>query len=243
MLNTYIAETQRLLQYPGAPVTLYTTADLTTWINKARGQLAGESESIRVLGTVSTIPGTRNYAFTGINVGVSATTGVQAPLHVRSILYAVASGQRWVRVKSWEWFQLYKMNNPVPPSGAPTEWAQYAQGVLGSVFIDPIPDIPYVLTCDAVCYPIPLVDDTTVEALPFPWTDAVCYFAAYLALMSAQNQARSADANTMFTRYETFVQRARQFSTPSVQRYAYEQTGDPTTPAKLGLQQRAGGQQ
>lgn len=239
-LTAYLTQTRRLLQNPAAPPGLYTDANLTDWINSARGQLAGESESIRVLGTISTVLTQRNYNFTALNLGVSATTGVQGALHVRSLRYAVASGYQWIAPRTWEWFELYYLNNPVPDSAAPTSWAEYAQGQTGSFFVDPLPDLIYTLTADTVCVPIPLVDDTTVEAIPYPWTDAIPYFAAYLALLSSQTNARRADAEAYFSYYQTFVQRARQFSNPSLLRGNYEQSVDLTMQSKLGLGKAAG---
>ncbi len=241
MLNTYLSATQALLQNPAAPSALYDLAFLTTAINTARNQLAGESECIRALGTISTVLSIRNYNFASINVGVSATTGIQQVLNVRDMFYAVASGQKWVRPRPWEWFRLFKMNNPVPKSGFPEVWSQFAQGATGSFYIDPIPDLIYVLQSDCVCLPIPLVDNTTVEAIPPLWQDAVPYFAAFIALLSAQSGARSADANRMMERYDFFVNRARKFSNPSVNRGIYEQERDPTMMNKIGLQQKAAG--
>jgi len=227
------------LQYPLAPVDpLYSTSDLTLWINRARQQLAGESESIRVLGTINTIIGQRNYNFS--NITVSSVPGVSGPLNVRSIMYGLAGGQVWMRPRNWEWFQLYKLNNTAPAQGLPQVWSQYAQGATGSFYIDPIPDQAYTLTCDCVCLPVNLVDDSTVEAIPPLWQDAVCYFAAYLALLSAQSAQRQADANRMFERYEEFVDRARKFSNPSVNRYLYPQSQDATIINKLGVTPKSG---
>ena len=62
---------------------------------------------------------------------------------------------------------------------------------------------------DCICTPVVLVDDTTAEAIPYPWTDCVPYFAAYLALM---NSRRPEEAANMFKLYETFMKRARSFS-------------------------------
>lgn len=243
MLATYLTRTTQLLQSPAAPTSLYDTTSLTGWVNVARNQLAGESESIRYLGTINAVAGTQNYNFSAMNTGVSATNGIQGILHVRSILYGVGNGNVWVRPRSFEWFQLYKMANVVPLSAAPQVWAQYAQGSSGSFYLYPIPDIAYVLTCDCVCYPITLVDDTTVEAIPPLWTDAVPYYAAYLALLSAQTGQRQADAARMFNMYTEFVGRARKFSNPSVNRYLYPQTGDPTQAAKIGMKASGGAQQ
>lgn len=252
MLNSYIANTQNLLQNPGAPSTLYTTANVTTWVNIARGQLAGEAECVRAIGTIATAVGQRVYNFSSIDLGTPSATGVQGAINVRRMQYNVGSGQKWVKGKSWEWFDFQRFNNPVPQSGAPTEWAQYGQGsagsgsitgvgsgtlLSGSLYIDPLPDTIYILNVDCVCYPQALAADTDIEAISYLWTDAVPYFAAYLALMSAQTNMRMEQAQRYFQLYQLFVQRARQAANPSQNRYAYEQSGDPTRANKLGMPQ------
>ena len=244
MLFNYIKQTQRLLQDPTQAI--FNIGDLQIWINTARGQIAGEAECIRAIGTVSTVVAQREYLFSAINVGVPATTGIEAPINVRRINYGVASGQRRVTHRAWEWFELYYLNNPVPPSGAPKVWAQYAQGsagvgtgsgASGSFYIDPLPDLVYTLLCDCLCYPAVLTTDATVEAIPYLWTDAVPYYAAYLGYMAAQ---QSDKAKELFSQYQLFVQRARKFSNPAVNRTSYEQESDPVQAAKLGLD-KAGG--
>jgi hypothetical protein len=238
LLNKYLTQTGNLLQNPTAPSALYDSTTLTSDINQARGQLAIESNSIRFIASIPTVLGQRNYNFSAINTGVSATNGIQGVVKVNSIRYAVASGYKWIRPRPWPWFDLFKLNNPVPTSGAPQVWAQHSQGVAGDFWLDPIPDLIYTLQLDCVCYPIDLANDATVEAIPYPWTDAVQYFAAYLALLSAQSGARSADANRSYERYEEFMGRARRFSTPEVNPYLYSQIPDPTMGNKLGVQPR-----
>ncbi len=165
-------------------------------------------------------------------------------------MFTIASGQRKLTPRPWEWFQQYKLNNVVPPSGPPVTWAQYGQGAAapasgssgtGTFYVDPIPDTSYTLTCDCVCYPVPLVDDSTPELIPYLWTDAVPFFAAYYALMSAQLTARQADAERMFGHYQTFLQRARTLSNPSVLRWQYQQASDPPQANKIGIRQAAAG--
>lgn len=259
MLTQYQNLTAQLLQNPPAPVGLYSTANLTNYINIARGQVAGEGECIRSIGAIVTVIGQRSYNFSSINFGASsATTGIQGAINVRRVQYAVGSGQKWVKGKSWEWFDFQRYNNPVPPSGPPTEWAQYGQGSAGlgaitgigtgtqssgSLFIDPLPDLAYSLACDCVCYPIALAADTDVEAIPYLWSDAVPYFAAYMALMSAQATARLEQAKQLYALYEQFMARARNAATPGLNRYAYPQSGDPFRAGRLGVepQRTAGG--
>jgi hypothetical protein len=241
-----------LLQNPSAPTSLYAPSDLDSWINTARGQLAGEAECIRIIGTIQTVIGQRNYNFSSINIGTPSVTGAQGVIHVRRISYNVASGQKWFAPRSWTYFDYYFLNNPVPVNGPPRDWSQFGQGSSGqgsitgigtgtmssgSFYLDPPPDFVYTLNCDCVCYPIALAADTDVEALPYLFTDAVPYFAGYLALLSSQTSARQADAERLFGYYQTFVKRARQASNPSVNGGAYEQAPDPTMANKLGMKQ------
>jgi hypothetical protein len=257
LLTTYQTRTQQLLQYPAAAVNqLYATSDITAWINQARGQLSAETECCRYLGTLSTVLAQRNYNFSSINIGVSATTGLAGVINVRQMLYAVASGYQWFRPRAWAYFWLYYMNNPVPVAGPPQRWSQFAQGGSGqgsitgigsgsmnsgSFYLDPPPDLIYSLLIDCSCYPNALALDTDVEAIPYLFTDAVPYYAAYLALMSAQSSARIEDAQKMFDLYKMFVDRANQASAPNVNRYLYERQSDPTTLNKLGITSGDGG--
>lgn len=235
MLFQYMQETQQLLL--DVRQELLTPAFLITFINRARRQIAGEAECIRYLGTISTTVAQRNYNFSSVSLGTSSTNGISAILHTRSMRYAVASGYQWIRPRGWPWFDLYRMNNPVPSSGPPTVWSQYAQGSTGSFYLDPIPDLAYDLTLDTVCYPIDLATDTTVEAIPLLWTDAVPYYTAYLAYLYVQNQNA---ANAIFSQYEMFVGRARKAANPSVLTYLYEQSEDAAQINKLGVQRAAG---
>jgi hypothetical protein len=73
------------------------------------------------------------------------------------------------------------------------------------------------------------------------WTDAVPFFAAYFALMSAQTNARMADAANMYKgHYNEFMDRARKQSNAGVDRWLYSQAADPAQAAKMGI--KAGGQ-
>ena len=65
---------------------------------------------------------------------------------------------------------------------------------------------------------------------------AVPFFAAYFALMSAQTNARMADAAQMYKgHYNEFMDRARKQSNPNVNNWIYRQSGDPAQSAKFGI--------
>ena len=267
MLDTYLLAVQNLLQSPAAPTPLYDPATLTTFINTARGQLAGEGQCIRLYTTLAASQGVLEYPFSSISLAgrpdiagiinirtlwralagttqtvpfavtwttatgavMTWTTGTGGSVPAGSpmiwtIMRAVTAfiGQVWMTPRQFEWFSLYELNNAAPQQGPPQRWSQFGQGASGSptqggtLWVSPVPDGSYTLTVDAVCYPVPLVDDTTPEALPYLWTDAVPYFAAYLAYLSAQSPAREANALRMFQIYTEFVARARRFSTPGI---------------------------
>lgn len=249
MLTNYQTDTQNLLQKPGAATPLYDLTSVTRWINIARGQLAGEYECIRFSGTIPMVAGQREYNFSSINTGTSATNGIGGAIHIRSIRVTIGTGAKWLTPRPSSWYELYELNNPNPQQNMPLTWSQFGQGgapgslgsgATGSFYVSPIPDQAYTLTCSCICFPIPLVDDTTVEAIPYQWTDAVPFFAAYYALLSAQASARQGEAARMFEMYKMFGERARTQSNPDVNRWQSLQASDPTTVAKLGLKSAGG---
>jgi hypothetical protein len=174
---------------------------------------------------LDTVPGQRSYPFSAISL--AGLTGVQGVLNVRAVWIFQGSGSTYINPDSFESFSLYNLNNLDPTPGLPTVWAQYGQGALGSIVFDPVPSTAWQVQLDCVVYPIPLVDDTTVEIIPYLWTDAVPYFAAYLALLSAQTGIRTQEADAMFKRYQEFVARARRAATPAAVPWLFEQTQIP----------------
>jgi hypothetical protein len=250
VLDDYVTRTQRLLQNPAPATGLYPAATVKDYVNIARKQLAGEAQCIRKIGTIPTVAAQREYSFANISLGTPASTGIAGVFNVRRINYGVGDGQQYVTPRPWEWFDQYCLNNPVPidysaPPGShpPVTWAQYAQGSAaptggssqsGSFYLDPIPDDVWTLYCDCACYPVTLVDDTTVEAIPYPFTDAVPFFAAYYALLGAQMQARRADAEAFYGYYKDFLGRARDISNAAVLTWQYEGANDPAQTGKAG---------
>lgn len=206
-LNAYLAQVESLLDDFGNVE--YTQANLTTYINDARVQIAGASESIRGIASLNLATGTRSYLYAA---ATGLGTGIGGVLTVRKIRLNT-TGASWVEVMSreWDWFWSYCLCGPEANEQAtPATFAEFNPGINGSLFVSPIPDQNYPIQLDTACYPIPLVDDTTVEVLRYPWTEAVQYYAAYLALLNAQ---RNSDADAMFSRYEVFERRATQMTT------------------------------
>jgi len=184
--------------------TLYTSTELNTYINSARKQIASEGACIRGLLSFSTVASQIVYTFGSISVG--SGNGYGSVLAVRQ-LYSTSP----VAGRPWEWFAQFYLNSTTTGS-AITAWAQFLPGDKGSLYVYPIPTGVQSLSVDAVILPIDLVDDTTVEALPYPWTDAIKYYAAYLAFAGV---SRNADSDRMYLLYTKHMQRARDVAVPS----------------------------
>lgn len=231
-LFNYLKRTRLLLA--DIDFSIFNEEDLTTYVNMARGQIAGLSECIRVYGTLPVIAANQQYAFTAFNLGNSVTTGIQGALNVRQITYAVGTGQKMVYTRPFPWFNQFVLSDPAPAAGVPATWSQFGQGANGSIFLNLL-DAAYALSLDVVAYPIDLVTDATVEAIPYQWTDAIPWFAAYFAAMTIGDADK---AKTFYEEYEKFLQRARMAATPGVLPGSYAQAKDLFAQNRLGLQQR-----
>ena len=204
-LTQYETITQSLLQAPSSPIPLITTATLDTYINIARNQVAADAECIRVAATLALAAGQQAYNFSAISL--TATAGSQSVITVRS---ATLGGNPTIDIRGWEWFAQYYFGTGA--TGTPVVAAQQGQGTAGTLWFWPAPNATATVFLDVVCLPIPLVDDTTAEAIPRLWTDAIPFYAAWLGMQSLQRQA---DADMMYQRYLSLVRRGRQFATPS----------------------------
>jgi hypothetical protein len=214
MLNAYLAQVESLLDDFGNVE--YSLANLTTYINDARVQIALSSESLRPSAQLVLVVGQESYPLSVMTFPAqpTPTAGLGGVANVRSAnLQLPNNGLQRLETRAWEWFNTFYYAQPVKTPGPPTIFARLQPGLInGNFYINPPPDQAYTLQIGAVAYPIPLVDDTTTEALNAPWTEAVQYYSAYLALLSAQ---RRADAEVMWERYLSFEMRGTQLTTPT----------------------------
>lgn len=170
----------------------------------------GATATAAQAGCLFTTAGIEQYTFSSVNSVVqTAQTGISGILMVQTVAVSWGSLKPVLDQLDWNSFQAYLRSYSAALQGQPCIWAQYGQGNSGSVYMWPIPSAVMPMDWDCICTPIVLVDDTTPEAIPYPWTDCVPYFAAYLALMNAR---RPEEAAAMFQLYENFMKRARTLS-------------------------------
>ena len=212
-LAQYEASTLALLNDTNPP-TLYSLAQIDTNINNGRAQVAGDAECIRQLVPVNTTANSRTVTWAGVSF--AAGTGIAGILNVRDVGRQILATGGFVKLwpHAWEWLNAFKIQMALPNTGIPTDWAPFQPGeAVGVFYVDPIPDGIYPLQLDAVCSPNQLIGaGGEVDAVPYPWADAVPYWAAYLSFL---DQMRTADADAMFAKYRLFARRGTQLTTPT----------------------------
>ena len=83
--------------------------------------------------------------------------------------------------------------------------------------------------------PMALETDADPEAIPYLWTDAVPFYAAWLALLASQTGARSGEADKMLQRYGEMMTAARRSATPDILPDIWDQAPSPVRQNQLGL--------
>lgn len=189
----------------------------------ALGSTSGSNATIvaTVDNSATTVTGQEVLQFSTLNNLLSAwnsATGGNLPglqgMNQVIKIFSIACNQQgtykpMLTQKPWSEFQAYLRIYSNTQQNYPTYWAQLGQGVNGSIYLFPWPAQPLQLDIQCAVTPVALVNDTTPEAIPYPWTDAVPYYAAYLAYM---NSSRAEDAERLYQLYTIFMKRARAYS-------------------------------
>ena len=242
LLSAYEAATQQLIQALTSSLPLIDKPTLDLYINQARDQVAGDGECVVAFpATLVVTPAVQSYGFSAIVLPPAAPQGIGPVLTVRQASFQIGTGPGAGAVltypRAWPWFKLYTLDVTVPQPGPPREYAIFGQGTAGTLWV-PFLDTVYTLNLDVVCLPIPLVDDTTPDAIPQLWDQAVPFCAAWLGMQNAQRQA---DADMMMQRYKEMMGRARGFATPQQLPGLASQAPDIVMQNRYGLSGGGGG--
>lgn len=137
---------------------------------------------------------------------------------VGSVFYIVSIGviyANWRYVPQYASFTKYQAKIRTYTTASyqyvPAIFTQYGRGVNGSFYMYPPPSQTYPTEYDCLCLPIDLVDDTTPEALPMPWQDAVKFYAAAMCYLDLQNGNK---AREYFELYDSFMHRYGAYAMP-----------------------------
>lgn len=144
----------------------------------------GAAASANVAGINLLNQGQEQYLFSNINL--SGNPGCKSVYAVRGMAI-IYSGYRYsVEYMAWSRYQSYRAF-PYSYQYCPALFSQFGQGTNGSLYVYPLPSQALQAEFDLQVLPSDLVDNLSVEAIPDPWTDAVPYMAAHLALLELQN--------------------------------------------------------
>ena len=233
--SDYLAQTQRLLQNPGASAALYATSDLAYYINQARNYVAGDAQCVRANGTYSLPALATSFTFAQISISGTGYQETQVINQMRATLPGGSFSPMYSR--PFQWFRSYNTGSPISAQGVPQEWAQQGQGSLGTVTVYPAPYATTVIDMDLVALPSALSSDSDPDVIPDQFSSAVPFFAAYLAYLSAQ---RTADADGMFQKYTQYKDMARKFANGEVLSWQGSQGKDIAKLASYGLRPSGG---
>jgi hypothetical protein len=196
-LNAYIAQVQSLLHDTGG--VFASTSQYTTWVNAGRKRVAADFQAIRQLIPIVFTLNVEVYAFP-----TPSLTGAASTLGIMSVASPYGNNNKPTLDRmEWTQFQAYLRYFGGSITGFPTVYAEY----FNSIYVFPIPF--QTINAEADCYLLPnlLATDTDVEAMQYPFTDVVQYYAAYLGLLYAQ---RYDDASKMLALYQAQGRAANQ---------------------------------
>ena len=218
MLAQHITDTQNLLNDSSGQ--FFSQATLTNYINRSRRRIAAASGCLRVIPPgVQTVPNQEIYPFNAWNALVQEIMpAAQCILACRSV--SVGIGGKWTKdandiwaITGGSWKPMWKRipfldfearfriygRTFLGIISEPGWWAQFNSGPIGSIYLAPIPSAAMPMEVDLTVIPTPLLTDDDPEPIPFPWQDAVSYWAATLALLQQQ---RTADAQFMVQTFQ-----------------------------------------
>lgn len=205
MLSRYVTELQNLLNDQNGQ--FYPIPTLNNYINRSRRRIAWSSGCIRVVppGTL-THPQQEVYPFSDwISLVQGVRPQVRDIIAIRSLAISIGPGgwkPVWRRIVWTDFQSRFRIFNGTwyGTISEPGWYAQYGEGSIGSVYLAPIPAQELPMEVDLTCTPMPLLTDNDQEIIPTPWDDAVCWWAAVLALLQQQ---RPKDAQNMAQMFAT----------------------------------------
>jgi hypothetical protein len=160
---------------------------------------SGATTSYTLTSFLSTIPNQESYSLASASALIPSSAGIREIYGVQSVNVSWGSMIPQLRRRAFSDFQAKYRAWNIGAQNFPEVWSQYGQGSGGAIYVYPIPAQVSQMIWDCYCLPSFLVDDTSIDALPDPYSSAVQYYAAYLAYMNAQ---RRDDAEWMRSQYE-----------------------------------------
>lgn len=190
------------------------TGYVTATVSFSGGDGSGATATANLSSFLHTVVSQEVYDFaTASAVIQDQEEGAFEVVGVQTVAVSWGASKPVLRQYPWSAFQAYLRSVNIVSQNYPSIWAQYAQGVRGSVYLFPIPATLAQMEWDCYCTTADLVDDESIDLIPYPWTEVVPFYACYYAYLNAQ---RGDDAQRMLADYKRLVIEGRMGSTPAV---------------------------
>lgn len=147
------------------------------------------------------------FAISGNGYGAQATAGVipADTLDIMNVTPIWGNLAPPLNYQPWTEFNAKMRLLRATNQQRPCVWSRYGTSG-GSAFLQPIPDQMYVTEFDTAILPQLLTDDITPDAIAFPYTTPVAYYAAWKA---KYNQQQFAEAQNFLNDYRRKVMEAQ----------------------------------
>jgi len=173
-LSGYITQTRRLLHDVNA--NFWTDAELTDYINDGRNHMVQDTGCNRILQSHTLVYNVETLNFSSLPQGDRTIDVLNINLYWGNSRYPLA-------YMAWSDFnaQLRFWQNY---TGRPVGFSMYGPK---TIYISPKPDQAYQIELDTVVLPTELTTQSPNETLPTPFTEAVPFYASYLAKYQEQS--------------------------------------------------------
>lgn len=155
---------------------------------------------------IATIANKEVYNFQDYNLLLPP--GMREILAIQNVSVSWGGIKPTMRHLDWSAFQAYLRAYNTQSTNWPAVWAQYGQGVQGSVYLNPIPSMPMQMEWDTYCLPEDLHSDSDPEFIPYPFSNAVPYYAAWWASIPGNTEM----ANYFDQLYKRALKEARSWT-------------------------------
>jgi hypothetical protein len=183
-LAGYLTATRRLLH--DATAVYWQDSDLTDYINSAISQTAGRCKQVRQLQTITLTAGQSAYPYSGLTN--------PSTVDVLGIVVIWGNTRIQLRQRSYTWLTTYAQPW-LTYTDVPRVMARYGAT---TVYLAPQPNLAYSSEWDTAVIPSALVNPTDPDPSPFPFTEPVPYYAAYLA---KENQQQTDEADRFLAQF------------------------------------------
>lgn len=174
------------------------TGYVTTPAVTITGTGTGATATAALSSFLATVANQEVYSFGTANTLIQANMpGYGDILGIQGVSVSWGSLRPTLKRADFSWLQAQLRSYPIMQN-YPDVWAQYGQGVAGTMYLFPIPSQVAQMEWDCYCSVLDLSSGQTVDAIPEPFCEAVQYWAAHLGFLSAQRPADASQMESLF---------------------------------------------